>query len=82
MIEGLPVGELSGPAALVLIAVLVITEKLIWHKRYDEVKRENEALRHDNAELTRQNGLLLNSSVPATNAVMNALHQALENEES
>ena len=78
MIEGLPIGSLTGPAALTLVALLVITEKLIWHKRYAEVKAQNEALLKQNAELIHQNGLLLNSAVPATNAVMSALHQALE----
>lgn len=82
MIEGVPwLGEISGPAALVLVALLVITEKLIWHKRYDEKKSEALALREQNKELIKQNGILLQSAIPATNAVMNALHQALDNEE-
>lgn len=32
-LEGLPIGEVTGPAALVLVALMVITDKLVWHTR-------------------------------------------------
>lgn len=43
---GLPVpagiGDLTGPAALAVIAVLVITRKLVWHKDLQKVEERAE----------------------------------------
>lgn len=35
LIEGIPTGELTGPAAVTLFGVLVITRRLRWHKEVD-----------------------------------------------
>lgn len=42
MIEGIPVAEITGPAALVLVALLVITDKLIWHTRLAKVEKQRD----------------------------------------
>lgn len=42
-LTGLPhLGEITGPAALVLVALLVITDKLVWHTRLAKCERERE----------------------------------------
>lgn len=41
-LSGLPVGEITGPAALVLVAVLVITDKLVWHTRLAKAEAARE----------------------------------------
>lgn len=33
MIDGIPVAEITGPAALALVALMVITDRLVWHTR-------------------------------------------------
>ena len=37
-IEGLPVSEITGTSVLVIVALLVITRKLVWHKDLKEEK--------------------------------------------
>ena len=47
-----------------------------------EVKEKNATIADQKqtiAHLSEQNSLMLGSAIPATNAVMNALHQAVEN---
>lgn len=39
MIEGIPIVEFTGPAALALVALLVITDKLVWHTRLKAAER-------------------------------------------
>lgn len=42
MIEGIPVMEVTGPAALVVVALMVITDKLIWHTRLAKVEKQRD----------------------------------------
>lgn len=41
-IEGLPVSELTGTGILVVVAILVITRKLVWHKDLRQVEKRAE----------------------------------------
>lgn len=81
MIEGIPLVDIGQSALLSLVFLAVLTDKLVWHKRLAERQRKIDALEKRIDELVKQNGLLLDSAIPATNAVMNALHQALETDE-
>lgn len=42
MLGSLSVGEISGPAALVIIAVLVITRRLVWHTDVEKLERDRD----------------------------------------
>lgn len=42
LFEGIPVGTITGPAALVMIALMVITDKLIWHTRLEKCERDRQ----------------------------------------
>jgi hypothetical protein len=38
MIEGIPVADYSGPTIMVLVAILVITRRLVWHTDLKKVE--------------------------------------------
>lgn len=42
MIEGLPLLDFGGPAILVFVALLVITDKLVWHSRLKAVEKQRD----------------------------------------
>ena len=39
---GFGIADLTGPAVVVLIALLVITDKLVWHTRLDKAEKRAE----------------------------------------
>lgn len=81
----LPTGLLNGSGVVGLLVILfwmLASGRLATGREIREKNQRIEYLQATNAELLKQNGVLLRASVPATNAVMNALHQALENEEA
>lgn len=50
MLDGIPIGDVTGPVALSLIALLVITRRLVWHtdlkdERADKVMWRDLSLR-------------------------------------
>lgn len=84
VIDGVPTALLDGLGTVALVVVLfwmLATGRLATGRELREKNEEIQFLRAANESLTKQNGLMLRESVPATNAVMSALHQALENEE-
>lgn len=42
MIGGIPVMEFTGPAALAMMSLLVITDKLIWHTRLSKAEAQRD----------------------------------------
>lgn len=42
VLEGLPLLDFTGPAVLVFVALLVITDKLVWHRRLEKVEKERD----------------------------------------
>jgi hypothetical protein len=86
VIDGLPVGALT-PIALACLVLatpylFLARGRLIPKSTHDEIVRNHlqriVVLEATNKSLLEQNGVLLNSSVPTVNAVMNALHHAAE----
>jgi hypothetical protein len=45
MFENIPIGDLTGPAMLSVVAVLVITRRLVWHKDLRRVEAERDRWR-------------------------------------
>ena len=82
MLDGVPILGIGQSGLLALVVLFVLTDRLVWHKRLDELQRQLTAKDEQLTEALKQNSLLMGSAVPATNAVMNALHKALENEET
>ena len=82
MFSQLPILGISQSGLLALVVLFVLTDRLVWHKRLEELQKQLEAKDAQLSEALKQNSLLMGSAVPATNAVMNALHKALENEET
>jgi hypothetical protein len=82
MLDGVPILGIGQSGLIALVVLFVLTDRLVWHKRLDELKKQLDAKDEQLSEALKQNSLLMGSAVPATNAVMNALHKALENEET
>lgn len=61
-----------------LVLRKMISGDLLTRREADAMQTEINALREANQELLRQNGLLLRESLPTTNAVLAALHNAVE----
>lgn len=76
MINGVPVVNISATALLAFVFILVITDRLIWHKRLEVLQKNLEVKDALNLELAKQNTALLNSAIPTVNAVLGALHRA------
>lgn len=74
--DGLPVGNIGAGGLVVFIVLLILTDRLVWHKRLDVVTKRVETQDELISELTRQNTMLLNSAIPTVNAVLTALHTA------
>lgn len=80
MIDGLSVIGLSQSGLLAMVFLSVLTDRLVWRGRLVELRKQVEKKDELIAELTKQNSLLLESSVPTVNAVLTALHRAAEDE--
>lgn len=76
MIEGLPVLGLGQSGVLLLVVLMVLTDRLVWHKRLEVLQKQIEAKDALIASLTEQNTMMLNSAIPTVNAVLGALHEA------
>lgn len=76
--EGLPVLGIGQSGVLLLVVLMVLTDKLVWHKRLRVLEKRIETVEAERAELTKQNTMLLDSAIPTVNAVLGALHQAAE----
>ena len=76
MIEGLPIMDIGAPAIVTLVVLLVLTDRLVWHKRLDVLTKQIEAKDAVIDELSKQNTMLLGSALPTVNAVMSALREA------
>lgn len=78
MIDGIPLLDIGQSGLIAMVVILVLTDRLVWHKRL--VKRDQEivTLRAQNTELIDQNGLLLKSAIPTVNATLNALQDAAD----
>ena len=83
-LDGLPIRpDGIGTVGLVIVLFFMLARGSLATGR--EIREKNARIEYLQAaleEAMRQNGVLLHASVPATNAVMSALHQALENEEA
>ena len=78
MLEGLPLADIGAGALLTFVVLLVLTDKLVWHKRLDVIVRQLEASQKQNVELVKQNTLLLESAIPTVNTVLTALYERAE----
>lgn len=76
MIEGLPVIGLGQSGLILLVVLMVLTDRLVWHKRLDVLQQQIDTKDALIADLTKQNGLLLESAIPTVNGVLTALEQA------
>jgi septum formation inhibitor-activating ATPase MinD len=76
VIDGLPIVGLGQGGVLLLVVLMVLTDRLVWHKRLDVLQRQIEAKDALIADLTEQNKVMLNSAIPTVNAVLGALHDA------
>lgn len=80
MIEGVPILDFAPETLLALVFLFVLTDRLVWHKRLDMIQKQLDAERTANAELLKQNNMLLDSAIPTVNAVLTALHRAAAEE--
>jgi hypothetical protein len=55
---------------------MVLTDKLVWHKRLKVLQDQIDAKDEQIADLAAQNKILLESAIPTVNAVLGALHDA------
>ena len=78
MLEGLPLGNIGATGLLTLVVLLILTDRLVWHKRLDALQKQIEAKDSLISELSKQNSMLLGSAVPTVNAVLSALQDAAE----
>jgi hypothetical protein len=76
MIEGLSVLGIGQGGLLLLIVLMVLTDRLVWHKRLDTLQKRVDTQAKLIEDLTAQNGLLLKSAIPTVNAVLGALNEA------
>lgn len=74
--EGLPLGNIGATGLLALVVLMILTDRLVWHKRLDILTKRIEVQDETIKALTEQNTMLLNSAIPTVNAVLGALHQA------
>lgn len=65
VIDGVPLVDIGQSGLLGLTVLFILTDRLVWHKRLNEKDKLIVALEEKNAELVRQNGVLLDSAVPA-----------------
>jgi hypothetical protein len=58
--------------------LMVLTDRLVWHKRLDVLQKQIDTKDALIADLAKQNGLLLDSAIPTVNGVLTALQRAAE----
>lgn len=75
-IGGIPVADVGAPALLGIVFLLVITDKLVWHRRLEKRDKRIETLEATVQSLTDQNNLMLKSAMPTVDGVLSALHRA------
>lgn len=78
MIDGIPIISIGQSGLLTLVFLLVITDRLVWHRRLRVLEQQIEKKDAQIAELTEQQGMLLRSTLPAVNSVFGALHDAVD----
>jgi septum formation inhibitor-activating ATPase MinD len=76
MLDGLPLGNIGATGLLALVVLMILTDRLVWHKRLDVLAKQIATKDALIDELSKQNTMLLGSAVPTVNAVLGALHQA------
>ena len=81
MIEGLPIGDISLGGLVTLTVLMILTDRLVWHKRIDVLQKQIDTKDALIDDLTKQNNMLLGSAIPTVNAVLGALHQAAGSED-
>lgn len=82
MIEGLPLTNIGATGLLTLVVLLILTDRLVWHRRLDTLSKRIEKQDELISELSKQNSVLLGSAVPTVNAVLSALQQAADDKGS
>ena len=78
MLDGIPILSLGQSGLITLVVLLVLSDRLVWHKRLTDLQKQIEAKDALITELSQQNSTLLGSAVPTVNAVLSALHRAAE----
>lgn len=78
MIDGIPLLDAGATGLLALVFLAVLTDRLVWHKRLDQLQARIDVQDKTIKDLTEQNGVLLGSAIPTVNSVLNALQQAAE----
>lgn len=76
-ISGIPLVEIAPPSLLGVVFLLVLTDRLVWHKRLDVLTRRIEVQDELINELTKQNTELINS-MGTVNAFLTALKSAAD----
>ena len=66
------IGQLSGPAVLSVIAILAITDKIVWHTRLRRIEKERDHWR-DMAVGLLQTASSLTVTAEVTNDLLTAL---------
>lgn len=78
VVDGLPLVNIGQGALLSLAVLLVLTDKLVWHKRLEKIEQKLEIQGQHLTEALKQNTILLESAIPTVNAVLGALHNAVD----
>jgi len=78
VLDGIPILSLGQSGLITLVVLLVLSDRLVWHKRLTDLQKQIEAKDALITELSQQNSTLLGSAVPTVNAVLSALHRAAE----
>lgn len=74
----LPLGAIGQGGLITFVVLLVLTDRLVWHRRLDVLEERVQAQDAIIATLTQQNTLLVQSAIPTVNSVLSALHRAAE----
>ena len=82
-IVGIPVGALAPSALLGLTVLLILTDRLVWHKRLDalekkveEWQKEAEAWKAAADETSKQNAAMLRAFGPTLTDLLHGLRRA------
>lgn len=74
-IAGVPIADFAPETLLAVVFLLVLTDKLVWHKRLTKRDERIQTLEATVAALTEQNGIMLKSAIPTVDGVLSALHE-------
>jgi hypothetical protein len=77
LIDGIPLIDIGQGALITFVVLMVLTDRLVWHKRLSVLESRIAVLDETNRHLAEQNDTLLKSVVPTVNGVLGALHQGL-----